>query len=618
MELQIPILLGAIAIVAISFWSRRLGAPSSLLLVLVGVLVSFLPWVGEVKVEPELILAGILPPLLYSGAVNIPTMGFRRDFRPIAGLSILLVVLTAICVGFLFSWIVPEIDLATGIALAAIISPTDAVATSLVRRLGAPERLVTVLEGESLLNDASALVILRSAVAAIAGSVSFGWVALEFVWAVVAAMFIGLAVGQISLRLRAKLNDPVLNTAISFVIPFIAFLPAEHVGASGLVSAVMAGLIFGQFAPSYLTPQDRRTEEANWRTVEFLLEGSIFLLMGLELSGLVSDVRHEHGSLFSAVWLGGVGLLAVLAVRAIYLSGLILGQREERRRQPEERQQLLDSRDLLATGTSESVMAAKEMGLSRARAKKHKVAKAIGAKKHGRREFGDEFVTQQSERMRRYFDLQQADRMRRYFDMRIADLDYLIAEPIGKREGALLIWAGMRGAVTLAAAQSLPRDTPQRPLLVLIAFVVAASSLLIQGGTLPWLTRRLGLTGRVDLEASRGERRGLVRRMTDVVGEICQDPDLCRPDGSPYAPAARARVCGDSPESVAVLADPAVMYVQVPELRIRILHAQRTTLLELRDEGLYSSATLNDALAIIDSDEIALAIRGSAFDGGVD
>ena len=588
MELQIPILLGAIAIVVVTFSSRRLGAPAPLLLVLAGVLVSFLPWVGEVKIEPELVLAVILPPLLYSGAVNIPAMGFRRDFRPIAGLSVLLVILTAISVGFLLSWIVPDIDLATGIALAAIISPTDAVATTLVRRVGAPERLVTMLEGESLLNDASALVILRSAVAAIAGSVSLGWVAIDFVWAVVAAMVIGMVVGQVSLRLRSHLHDPVLNTAVSFAIPFVAFLPAEHLGASGLVAAVLAGLVFGQFAPAFLTPQERRAEEANWRTVEFLLEGSIFLLMGLELSGLVSDLGDSGGSAREALWLGLVALLAVMAVRTVYLAGLILGQRRERAKLPEQRQHLVDKRDLLDTRGIDWLQ--------------------TGHRKPLRKQIMHALKFRSIPLEERFAWVQ------RYIDSRIADVDYLIAEPIGKREGTLLIWAGMRGAVTLAAAQSLPRDTPQRALLVLIAFVVATASLLLQGGTLPVLARRLRLAGTGGNGIQLDERVGLAQRLAVVADQVCDDPELRRPNGAPYSATIQHRVCSDGHRAGDLLSDPQVAFVQFPELRIRILHAQRTVLLHLRDEGLYSTGALNDAMAILDSDEIALSIRESAFE----
>lgn len=588
MDLQFPILLGAIAIVVVTYFSRRLGASAPLLLVLVGVLVSFLPWVGKIEVEPELILAGILPPLLYSGAVNIPAMGFRRDFRPIAGLSVLLVIVTAVSVGVLFSWIVPGIDLATGIALAAIVSPTDAVATTLVKRVGAPERVVTVLEGESLLNDASALVILRSSVAAIAGSVSLGWIALDFVWAVIAAVVIGFVVGEVTLRLRAQLDDPVLNTAISFVIPFLAYLPAEHLGASGLVAAVVAGLVFGQDAPSRLSPQERLAERANWRTVEFLLEGSIFLLMGLELSSLVGDLRDDGGNLMQALWLGLTGLFAVLGVRAIYLAILILEQRREREQQPAEREALLASQLRLEERASDWDAL-------------ESFPRMPGVKRQHGRDVTPEMIEERIERLRRYFTV------------RIADLDYLIAEPIGRREGTLLVWAGMRGAVTLAAAQSLPRDTPQRALLVLIAFVVAAGSLLIQGGTLPWLTRKLGLSGATRDTGGRDERLALVGRLGDAMVAVCTDPGLRREEGSPFSPEILEKFCRERTNPAETLTDTSDAYEQFTDLRRQILHAQRAMVLKLRDDGVFSTSVLNDALAILDSDEISLGIREAAF-----
>lgn len=591
MELQIPILLGAIAIVVVNVASRRLGAPAPLLLVLAGVLVSFLPFVGDVRVEPELLLAGILPPLLYSGAVNMPTMGFRRDFRAIAGLSVVLVVLTALVVGVLFTWIMPGIGLATGIALAAIISPTDAVATALVRRASAPERLVTLLEGESLLNDASALVILRSAVAAIAGSVSFARVGLDFIWAVLAAVVIGFVVGAVSLRLRAHLHDPVLNTAISFVIPFVAYLPTERLGASGFVAVVLAGLVLGRNAPTYLTPQERRSEEANWRTIELLLEGSIFLLIGLELSGLVANVRDDGYSVARALWLGGAGFMAVLAVRAVYLTGLILVQRRRRAKPSEQRQSLVDSRQRLD-----------DRGIEWFSSDDAKAFERAGPHQAGNRELDDEKLSRR------------IGRAHRNFEVHIADLDYLIAEPIGKREGGLLIWAGMRGAVTMAAAQSLPRDTPQRAMLVLIAFVVATTSLSVQGTTLPRLIRHLGLTLSERDHSGREERLELVERLASVSAAICDDPDMRRPDGSTYHPLVYQRVCRDDRRAVDLLSDATVSYEQYPELRLRILHAQRAALIELRDDGLYSNTALDEAMAILDSDEIAVSLREAAFE----
>jgi NhaP-type Na+/H+ or K+/H+ antiporter len=164
MDPLVAAVLGVVAIVAVNSLAPRVGVAAPLVLVLLGVGVSFLPFVPAIEVEPEWILGVVLPPLLYSSAVSMPTMDFRRDFRIISTLSVVLVVVSAVVVGFVVSWLVPDVGLAAGIALGAIVSPTDAVATSIVRRAGVSPRIVTVLEGESMLNDASALVVLRAAI----------------------------------------------------------------------------------------------------------------------------------------------------------------------------------------------------------------------------------------------------------------------------------------------------------------------------------------------------------------------------------------------------------------------------------------------------------------------
>jgi len=174
MNLVIIAIFGVLAVVGVNALAPRLGVAAPLLLVLLGVGVSFIPRVGPIDINPELILAGILPPLLYSTAVAMPTMEFRRDFRTISVLSVVLVVVSAVVVGVIMHLLIPGLDLALGIALGAILSPTDAVATSIVRKAGVSQRIVTVLEGESLLNDASALVVLRSAVAAVGVGILFG------------------------------------------------------------------------------------------------------------------------------------------------------------------------------------------------------------------------------------------------------------------------------------------------------------------------------------------------------------------------------------------------------------------------------------------------------------
>ena len=272
-----------------------------------------------------------MPARIHSGSNSISgTAGTK--LTAISGLSVVLVLLSTVLLGYLFTWLIPGIPLAAGFALGAIVSPTDAVATSIVKRLGASPRVVTLLEGESLLNDASALVLLRSAIAAIALTVasdgvapafSLWAVAGDFVFAVVVAVLVGSLVGFLGLTVRRRLANPALSTAVSFVVPFIAYLPTEELGASGLVAVVTAGLVTGNGAAKYLRPQHRLAEESNWRTVELLLEGTVFLLMGLELFALVTDVREAHGSLWRAAGIAALAAVVILVVRSAYVATLL-------------------------------------------------------------------------------------------------------------------------------------------------------------------------------------------------------------------------------------------------------------------------------------------------------
>lgn len=294
MDALIIVVLGLLGIVAASTLGARIGVAAPLILVMAGIVVSLLPFVPAVDIDPEWILAGVLPPLLYSASVSMPSMEFRREFGAIGGLSVLLVVVSALVLGVFFSWVIPGLGIWWGIALGAIVSPTDAVATSIVKKLPVSPRVVSILEGESLLNDATALVLLRTAIAGAAASVSLWSVLGKFAFAVVVAAVIGVVVGKVNLMVRARVTDSTVNTVISFTVPFLAAIPAEELGASGLVAAVVAGLVTGYDAPRKLSPRHRLSDSQNWRTVELVLEGAIFLVMGLELSSIVDDVRVDH------------------------------------------------------------------------------------------------------------------------------------------------------------------------------------------------------------------------------------------------------------------------------------------------------------------------------------
>ncbi|HEY5787060.1 MAG TPA: sodium:proton antiporter [Microlunatus sp.] len=578
-------MIGIAVMVAVNVIAPKIGIASPLLLVLLGIGISFLPVVAPIEIEPEWILGGILPPLLYSSAVNMPAMDFRRDLRIISAFSVLLVIGSAVVIGYVMSRLIPGLDLATGIALGAILSPTDAVATSIVRRAGVAPRLVTVLEGESLLNDASALVLLRSATAATA--LLTGSVAADFVWAVVVAVIIGLVIGRLNLVVRAHIHHSTSNVAISFVVPFFAYSPAERLDASGLVAAVVAGLVTGHGAPKYLRPQDRITADAVWRTLEMLLESAIFLLMGLELYGLIVEVHTAHDSVWTAIRLGLLASVLVILLRAVFVTPSLWLLARRGRHGTAIRDRITTFQDRLQDGSLAP-----------------QTARRSGPDRPGRSEA--------------QLDRDRVDRTARIetsLTRRLADIDYLAAQAFGWREGVVLVWAGMRGAVTLAAAQSLPADTPQRSLLVLVAFVVAAGTLLVQGSTLGWIVKLLGLTGR-DSDADLAAARELQSELMTQVSDRLARGEFTKVDGEPFAPAtldwARQVITTITVDPDEREAEGEDLRSERGELRLAVIELQRAALLAIRDLGTYPSAVLEEMLTQLDADQLSLELRSRA------
>ncbi len=544
MELILVAVLVVLIIAAAAVTAPRIGTASPLVLLALGLVISLLPFTPEYVIDPEVILAGLLPPLLYSAAVNMPTMDFRRDFRAISGMSVLLVIISALGLGWVFMQLIDGLDYPLAVALGAIVSPTDAVATSIVKRLGVSPRVVTVLEGESLLNDATALVLLRSAVAATAAGLSFADIALDFVWAVVGAVVIGWLVGEVIVRVRSRIRDVAVSTAISFTVPFLAFIPAEHLEASGLVAAVTAGLVMGRGQAHFLGPQQRLSDHQNWRTIELLLEGLVFLIMGLEVSALIRDVEDAHGGVAHALLYAVVALMVAMVIRAVYVALIVLMERRRLRKAPHMRE----------------------------------VIDEWSAK------------VEHSEHPR-------ADRLRTRLRRASADVDYYDASRFGRRQGIVLVWAGLRGAVTLAAAQTLPTGTENRSLLILVAFFVALLSLVVQGGTLGWLVRILGIAGREDQDRQEWER--LNARMAEAAQEV-----LARAELPEHWRELRERLQqGSSEDSTDV--------ELVQDLKLRIIAAQRETLLAERADGTFASETLTRKLAQLDADQIGIELRQS-------
>ena len=317
---QVMLLLaGALAVTALA---RRWGLSEPLALVLAGLAVSFVPGVPDYAINPEVILVLVLPPLLYSAALTSSALGLRANLRPIGSLAVGAVLVTTVAVGFAAWALVPGMPLGPALVLGAVVAPPDAVAaTSIGRRLGLPRKVMTILSGESLVNDASALTVYRVAVAGVVGA---GYTLLQgvgvFVLAAAGGLVVGCAVGWAVHRLRLALADGVLESAVGLLVPFATYLLAEAIHASGVLAVVVAGLYLAQRAPSG-TAARRLQDRAVWRSADTLLEAVVFALIGLQLRSVTEGVA---GRLWPLVLAGLALTAAVVLVRAVWVFGTLL------------------------------------------------------------------------------------------------------------------------------------------------------------------------------------------------------------------------------------------------------------------------------------------------------
>lgn len=559
--------IGLVTIVLVARFATKLSVAAPLILVVVGIGYSLIPATPTIEVDPEVILVGVLPPLLYSSAVTVPVIDLRRNLKAITGLSVFLVVLSTAVAGGVIYLLFPDLGAAAALALGAVVSPTDAVAaTSMGKRLGLPPRVVTVLEGEGLVNDASALVLLRSAIAATAGAVTFWGVVGDFVFAVVAAIAIGLVIGRLTVAVRARLRNPVLTTATSFAVPFLAYLPAEYAGASGVLSVVLAGLVTGHHGAKVLTAQDRISERLNWHTIQFVLENGVFLLLGVELKGLVQAVEADQLGVASALLIGLLISAVLIVVRMVYVFPLTAGLRQ-------------DSKRASGQGT--------------------------------RLDAGEQHMSQIQERLaeRRMDDDRlraRLERFSRFIARRRADVEFAVSQRLSWRGGAVLAWSGMRGAVTVAAAQTLPHDLPYRPQLVLVAFTVAFVTLLFQGGTLPLLIRWLRIRG-ANGQEQREELANLLEELNDAGVAAISDEQLAAA-GIEVEAEVVGRVRRDARIRLKAVREDGLNGpdAQYRSLRRRALSAERDALLEARSIGAHSSETLTRVQELLDQEESRL------------
>ncbi|HEY0937961.1 MAG TPA: Na+/H+ antiporter [Trebonia sp.] len=318
-EYELFTLAVAIAIVMIigRAAASRLEVPEAIVLLVLGVLASLIPQVPNIDLPPNLVLLLFLPPLIYNAAFFSAPRETRENAVPITALAFGATAVTIIAVGAVTRLILPAAGWAGALAFASAVAPTDAVAaTSVLTRLGAPTRIVTILEGESLINDGVALTAFGLAVEAMQHPFTFGHGLERLVVVVAGGIGYGLVVALVIGRIRRHVRDPSLQVLISLVTPFVAYVPAEELNVSGVLATVVAGVYLGTRADGMLQPASRAAGALFWQTLVFLLESALFVLLGLELRAVVGHLPASH----SAAWLAGAAAAEVTVVIVIRMA----------------------------------------------------------------------------------------------------------------------------------------------------------------------------------------------------------------------------------------------------------------------------------------------------------
>ncbi|KDE96687.1 sodium:proton antiporter [Mycobacterium sp. 050272] len=559
MELLL-VVVGAIIVTALA---DRWGLQPALIIVVTGIAASFLPGFRTPELDSHVLLAVILPPLLFSAAVNFSFPTFIRNIRPILGLGVALVMVTAFAVAAISAWlVVVPLTFGGALVLGAIVAPPDAVtAVAVGRRLGLPKKVMAVLTGESLINDAAALVLFSVAVAQVTGSHTFITnPALLFGYTALLGSAVGAVLGYATLWIRRSLNNPALETVQGLVAPFAAFLLAENVHASGVLAVVAAGFVVGSgtLVAGY---QTRLQERYVWNSLDVLLEAFVFAYIGLHLRFVLDDLNEAHESLTSVGLASTIVLAVVVLIRPLSVFVMfgpwLLSQYRDRKATP--LAPPLSGRSACATTDTRSPRSGKWWSA---------------------------------------------------IDRR----------PLSWQDNVVVSWAGMRGVVTLAAAAAVPVTTasgepfPHRATIQAIAFAVTVGTVLLQGATLPLLIRRLKLAFS---EGDTGEDREETLKAERVVHEAAVEvfahfrahpPDGIDPkvlDEIRHLVARQSQDADEmpSPESHTLRAEVfAALYREV-------LRAQRASLIEQRDLGAVDEEAVRAMLDRLDLQEAAVSAR---------
>ena len=504
------LLIGLGALLAVAPIAR---VPYPILMVLGGLVLSFLPGLPDFELPPELVLVAFLPPLLYSSAFFTSLRDLRANVRPIGLLSTGLVGVTTVGVAVVAHSVVDDLPWSAAFVLGAVVSPTDPIAaTSIARRLGAPRRVVTIIEGESLVNDATALVLYRVAVAAaVTGAFSVWKSGGELIVNAIAGIAIGLGVGYVLRQVRKRMFDPPSEIAISLLSGYLAYLPAEALGVSAVLAAVTTGIYLGWHTPELTNAETRLQGFAFWTIFVFILNAALFTLVGLQLPSVLDGLD---------AW--STQELAVAAVAVCATVVLV----------------------------------------------------------------------------------------------RIAwVLLFAYLDPVLKVRNAVVVaWAGMRGAVALAAALAIPLETdagaafPMRELIIFLAFCVILVTLVGQGLTLPALIRALrieddGLDAREEAKARKRAAMAALERLDQLEGEDwVMDETAGRMRGLYDF---RVRRFGERFLEDSDGANEA-QSLSYQRLRRELLDAERAAVLELRRDGVVSDEVMNRVLRDIALEDVRL------------
>ena len=312
MATEVSLTLILVAAVALLIAAQALRVPYPILLVVGGLGLGMVPGMPEVQLEPDLVLLVLLPPLLYAAAFFTPLRELRRNVKPITVLAVGLVLATTVAVAIVahealgFDW-------APAFVLGAIVSPTDPIAaTAIARRLGVPGRIVTIVEGESLINDATALVTYKFAVVAVVtGSFSLADASAEFVVSMAGGIAVGIGIGAAVAHVRRRLDNPPVEVTIALFTAYFAYLPAEAIGVSGVLAAVTVGIYMGRLTSKLTSPTTRIQGVAVWEIVTFVLNSALFVLVGLQLPAILDGIERLDNS---GVVLDGVLVAATVIV----------------------------------------------------------------------------------------------------------------------------------------------------------------------------------------------------------------------------------------------------------------------------------------------------------------